>query len=368
MDSNDIIAHLASCTIPSYYKPLQILLANRDWMPRFLDENGQERIVIIQISNMTDKALDAIHIAAKKWQELTDSFRVQYAEDQSRIKALVERVATALIKEPSRFPASMLSRNITEAITGNLFLEGLTRYAAQESFFDDDKMLEKLCNPQLNLIEPWFQAGVCGHCLNLELLLSSFPRKQSKCSICDRDMSIIRMYRLNPKFEIHKLKNKDLSLYVAAYIQQKKPDVTLEVSKKIPRVASGDNTASSSDITTDIDVHLPLTKTGFESKLFVNSQPQGTQFDNNVAELVKNFEKYSQYGIERLIALTNLSEEQAKKMAEHVEAELKRKGVKYTTLKISHFSFENLISILEEELEEVEGVLKAHGASTTANK
>src|SRR3989442_6297883 len=134
MDSNDIVFKLCDSIIPDYYSSLQILFANRDWMPRFPDEKGNERIVIVQLLNMSEQATEAIHFAAQKWTEMVQSFRMQN-DVGSKINELIERLRILLTQNPLQISANMLSKELTEAITGDLFLQCITKYQTQKKFF-----------------------------------------------------------------------------------------------------------------------------------------------------------------------------------------------------------------------------------------
>src|SRR5437867_9774256 len=81
MDTNDIVYKLYDYVMPEYYESLHILLANRDWMPRFPNERGEDRMVIIQLINITDDAKEAVQLYRKGWEEMMRP--IQSIEEES---------------------------------------------------------------------------------------------------------------------------------------------------------------------------------------------------------------------------------------------------------------------------------------------
>lgn len=345
MPSNDIIEQLPDIIIPEYYDALGILFANRDWIPRFVDETGKERLGIIEIvDNNHDEAREAIKIGQKKWLKF-----VKPADDaistmqKYNASEFTKQVIYSGMLDTIQLSTGIISKDFIEGVTANILEQYISKHQGQHNFFDNKNILRQLSSVKLKLIEPWVQASVCGLCHNFELLLSSYPKKIATCSQCSREMFTVRIYKLNSSFEIHKLDNKDLPLFIGSYIKSKKSEEKVHISHKITDVEN-------STISGDIDVYIPASKTGIECKLFVNPHPQGNQFESYKGEILNIFLKYAKFGINRFIAITNLSKKDALELEEKLKLQLKEKGLQEKHLRVGHFSMENLISILDEEI------------------
>lgn len=345
MDSEAIFNDIVEFVTPRYYESLKILLVNRDWLPRFVDQNGNERMVIIEKINMdNEKALDAIHKARDNWiNQLEQAKNLINNAPKPEVIELVEKLIPKIF-DPQTIQANLTTIDFIEGLTADILFNCIEKYRKQNKFFDNKNILDQLSHEQVHIIEPWIQAAVCGHCHNFELILASYPKKESACSLCDRPLSICRIYGLEPDIEIHKKRNKDLPLFVKAYFSKNLPQGDIIASHKLLK-------KDSKELDSDIDVYIPATKTGIECKLFVNQSPQGSQFDSAKGELVKSFEMYNKHGIKRFIGLTNLNEAESKELEKYILEKLKNKGIEPKFLKIGHFSFGNLIDILNEEIE-----------------
>lgn len=345
MESNDIIDKLPDFVIPDYYDALGILFANRDWMPRFVDETGKERLAIIEvIRNNQDEAREAIQLALKKRQKyVKPSNNTISAINNSEVLQFAKKIFSGGMLGTMQLSSGIVSKDFIEGVTADLLEQYLSKHQSQHSFFDNTKILNQLSNIKLKLIEPWLQASVCGKCHNFELLLSSYPKKAATCSQCERDMFTVRIYKIDASYERHKLENKDLPLFIKSYMTNKRPDIEVHVTYKM-------NKKEGSSILGDIDVYIPIMKLGIECKLFVNPYPQGNQFDTYQGELSSIFLKYADYGLNRLIGITNLSQKDAANMERSLKLQLEKEGWGGTSVRIGHFSLENLLSVLDEEL------------------
>ena len=177
------------------------------------------------------------------------------------------------------------------------------------------------------------------------MLAATYPKKDSHCANCDRPLSLCRIYGLDDNFELHKKQNKDLPLFIQAFLLNNTSNmVDIQCSHKVID-------AETKKIKTDIDVFIKSSGTGIECKLFVNDVPLGNQFETYKGELLSSFEAYSKFGLTRLIAITNLNQSEAKNAEDEIKQKLNEKGIFPEFIKIGFFSFENLISILNNEIE-----------------
>ena len=345
MDSEEIFNDIVDFVTPRYYESLKFFMANRDWFPRFIDQYSTERMVIIEKINMdNEKAIDAIYKARDNWINLLKQAKNEInTTPKIQVNELTEEIISKIF-DPQSILTNLVTIEFTEGITADILFNCIEKYRKQNKFFDSKKIIDQLSHEQVHIIEPWIQAAVCGYCHNFELILATYPKKESACSLCARPLSICRIYGLEPDIEIHKKRNKDLPLLVKAYFSKKLPQEDIITSHKLLK-------EDSKELDSDVDVYIPATKTGIECKLFVNPSPQGSQFDSAKGELVKAFEIYNKHGIKRLIGLTNLNEPESKELEKYILEKLKTKGIEPEFLKIGHFSFGNLIDILNEEIE-----------------
>lgn len=340
MNSHDnILELLVDHSIPDFYDSLQILLTSRDWIPRFFDENGQERIVIIEgVNKLSTEDKETINLASQRWNEITSSV-FEKEIDQSKLVESVKKFLENL-KNPHKIPVSLLSKEIIEGITADLIQQCISKYQVQSKLFDDEKVIRQLSSKSLPLLEPWAQTGVCGFCKNLELLLATYPRTQTQCPTCNRQMSIVRVYKLNKEFEKLKLENQDLPEFIKSFIQRKVQDAKIETLHQLDGGKNG-----------DIDVHLPSLGMGIECKLFINPNPEGKYFKSCIAELANSLKKYVKFGkIKNLLAVINLNESYEADVKKEIQRILNEEHLVYDDLRVVCFSFKKLIEILESEI------------------
>jgi len=345
MDHNEVIENLVEFVSTNYLDALNILLVSRDWMPRFVDQNNNERLVIIEKINMTgENSITAIQLARNRWLKQIKDAKEIISDLRSDKLAETAKEILEKITEPKNISAAFMTVDNIEGLTAYILYGCLQKYQSQHKFFDNKKILDQLSHSALDLIEPWIQVGVCGFCHHFELLAATYPKKDSNCAYCDRELSICRIYGLNKDFELHKKNNKDLPLFIQAYVLDNIPE---EIDVKLSHKMIDQDTKK---INGDIDVYVPTTKTGIECKLFVNTTPQGNQFESFKAEILNSFIKYSNFGITRLIAITNLSKAEAQLIKDGIKRDLTEKKIQFDYLQIGYFSIEDLISILDNEI------------------
>lgn len=342
---NNIIQKLLDFTIPEFYDSLHILFTNCDLIPRLLDENGQQRIVVIEgVNELSENAKETVNVALKRWKEKTQTIREKLEFDQTELEKWVKRLLD-FIQNPQQIPAFLLGKEMIEGLTADLISQCISKYQVQSNIFDKNGVMRQL-SKKIGLLEPWSQASVCGNCNIFELLLSSLPQKQTKCSRCEQDMSTVRIYKLNRDYEKLKLENRDLPEFIRAYLESKVPDCEIKSSFPLKGEDGG-----------DIDVYIPKTKTGIECKLFVNPQAEGKYLHSSISEVVKSFKKYVEYeGVKRLIAIVNLDERYHEEAEKEIKSKLANAKLSYDELIVVCFSITNLLTILSEEIQRLKKI------------
>ena len=179
--SYDPITKLTDYSTPEFFESLRILFSNSDTFARFFDERGVKRIVVIEgVDKLTLDEVETINVRSKKWNEKTDSLRKAISTDKKELEKWLQLLLDN-IANPHKIPASLLSRDIIEGITADLINQCITEYRAQSDIFNNPNVIRQLTH-KIGILDPWSQASVCGNCEILELLLSSYPEKNTKCA------------------------------------------------------------------------------------------------------------------------------------------------------------------------------------------
>jgi len=171
MSHDEIIYDMLDFAIPRYFDALNILFANRDWMPRFVDQSGNERMVIIEKIKMDEEIIiDAIHKAREKWKKQTQEVKnILKNASEKNLNEITKQLIPKMF-DPQALSAGLMTIDVVEGITADLLYSCLENYSKQNKYFDDKKILSQLSHDALRLIEPLIQVGVCGYCHNFELL------------------------------------------------------------------------------------------------------------------------------------------------------------------------------------------------------
>jgi len=345
MDSEEIIKKLTEFSIPEYFPALRILFASKDSMPQFPDETGTLHHTIIQFNHEPDiESIEAINLAFRKWQEM-----LEFALQQTNMAELQRKfynVFSSAINSPFAIAMNVVGTETAAGYASSLLHLCMSKFKDQNELFKNPEIIRQLSHPKLEIITPISQISVCGACHNFEILLSTYPKRDTTCSKCSRDVLTARIFKLNDDYEVHKTRNKDLPLFATHYISRKTSNNQAICSFKI---SNRDN----SSIEGDIDVYVPLTKTGMECKLYSSSDPQGGIFEGKKGEIATDFIKFGKFGIRRFIALTNLSESKAEELQKSLEKKLQAEGIHYDLIRIGYNSVKDLLSILDNEVSEI---------------
>ena len=337
MTNYDPIQVLVEHTIPDFYNSLQILFVNYDMIPRFSNETRKQIVIIEGVKTLTDTEHETIRLITKKWKEQTEDIKSKIATNEQEIAQLMSRFVNVL-QNPKKIPFALLSKEIIEGITSDLIEQCISEYRVQSDIFDKDKVIRQL--NKMEILEPWSQASVCGNCSILELLLSTFPRKDSFCSKCSQKMKTIRIYKFNENYEKIKSLNKDLPEFIKKYIQSKLSNISIDTSYQL-----GGNNGG------DIDVYMPEFKTGYECKLFATPTVEGNSLKSRIGEIIDSFKKYiEKENISRLAAITNLDPKYKQEIEKGIKAGLNRIPLPYSDLKIVCSSTDELMQFLDEEI------------------
>lgn len=346
MDTLSSIKILVEHAIPNFYKAFLVLFVNYDLFPRFFDENGMKRIVVIEgVNNLSTNEIETVSLAAKKWNDRTKDIQLKIKSEEEEVKKWLLRL-TDILLNPRKIPSSLLSKEIIEGVTSELITQCISEYRVQSDVFDKKNVIRQLV--KMGILEAWSQASVCGNCDIFELLLSSLPRKNSDCPKCKQRMTSIRIYKFEKNYENIKAANGDLPEFIKMYIINKVSGLNVETSYPLTGITGG-----------DIDVYVPNIKTGFECKLFVNPIVEGNSLKSRIGEFVDSFKKFIEYGnVERLIAITNLDPKYKLEIETGIKAGLGKSTHPYSELKVVCSSVEDLMTLLDEEIQYVKSLQK----------
>jgi hypothetical protein len=216
----------------------------------------------------------------------------------------------------------------------------MERYEHQPEALRNPDVIRQLSGPNLKLIEPRMQIGICPACHNFELIASTHPIRDQKCSMCNNQGLSIRLYTFDELFAKHKSQHKDLPLFIKEYISRKAPRIKPATFKEI--IVKGQSQA-------EIDVYVAESSTGFECKLFLNPTPEESQIKTYVDEILGSIRKYIDFGVARIFVVTNLSEKDARCVRDIIVSKLKEEGIVHGHVEVLSNSVEKLINVLTKE-------------------
>lgn len=236
----------------------------------------------------------------------------------------------------------LTKHSIQDLLIAHMLTTALSKYEQQGASFLNSQAYGLLSDPNLKIIELWAQASICPKCPNFEHIIATYPFRESKCLNCGQDNLTVRIYVLNENYERHKTKNKDLPLYICKLINR-------EI--KGSAVASQPISKSTPNRDGDIDVWIQSTLTGIECKLRL-PQPKyaDSQLQSYCDEIIKDLEKYIQFGAKHLVVVTSCDEDDASKLHQLFHDLI---GGKCESLRVVHKSVFDLVSMVSEQTEKI---------------
>lgn len=352
------IDSLVDAALPEFEKPLSILLVSNGHFPKF-NILGKEEFCVIEAVGKTESAKEAILLAKNR---LPKKINMQYADQLRHLGSVIEdsKSEVSLNKMVSKLrredivPPEIISRSavsqalsladpvLAQGLAAELMQDAIEKYRMQSQVLRNKELLKTLSASKFKILEHRLQISACPKCHNLEFVASAHPLKQHVCAECNRKDITLKIYALNQSYSIHKSRNKDLPLFICEYLRRKLPNQRVTSSKPIEVEIDGSIEKG------DIDVCVEQKHVGIESKLFLNPTPIGDQLRNYTDEVLKDLKKYVHAGIRTLMAVTNLSEKDAKLLLEAVRLGLAKEGLEYDRLDVLPGSMVQLLRRLDE--------------------
>ena len=201
---------------------------------------------------------------------------------------------------------------------------------------------------ECDIIEPIFTISICSNklCKHYEFLISSNPKLQKNCSKCGLEQVNITLYKVNEPFTTLKLEQKDLSIFLSAYIK---------TVLNFPIEVVPECYVSNDSEEVQVDIFLKNPPTIFECKVYEDRQI--TTWDKllniykdacqQLASSMKKLETNKGYIVTNL----SLNEQQLSKLEEETGKIIK--GQEFDIRIIAGSSVEEFLENLSNELEEI---------------
>ena len=335
---NNLFKKLVDFAIPDFYDSLLLLFTSRDAIPRFPYADNT-LMVIHGVKNLSKDDHEIIHMVEKRWQNQIQNLRQENSLPSSDVAPYLNNLSE-LLEHPSRLFAPVIGKDVIEAATSDFIQECISKYRVQSDLFDNPDVIKHL-SKRFGILEPWFQANLCSTCEVFEMLFSTLPEKDTECPKCTAPMKTIRIYKFNSELEKLKLNNQDLPEFIKTYLSSSLSDPSIVSSYQLNGPQGG-----------DIDVYIPISKTGIECKLFVHSYAEGNSLDSRISDIMVSLKKYVESGkTERLIVIINLAEEFKERIESEIKNNLKKNSLPFTHVKVVCNSVQDLLSVLNEEIQ-----------------
>ncbi|MCJ7768396.1 hypothetical protein MUP79_08400 [Candidatus Bathyarchaeota archaeon] len=349
------IDRLVDAAIPEFYPALSVLFVSANTLQK-LSILGEEKSIVIALFGEDDKAREPISLAKYKFSQklkpfLSEAVRMARALLSEAHPQSLEEISAQLQRLPTIAPEAISPVAVSQvaALSDLITIEGLTaeslayfmeRYDHQPETLRNPDVIRQLSGPNLKLIEPRIQIAICSACHNFELIASTHPIRDQKCSVCNNQTLSIRLYAFDELYAKHKSQHKDLPLFIREYISRKAPRIRPTTFKET--VVKGQSQG-------DIDVYVAESSTGFECKLFLNPTPEDSQIKTYVEEILGSIRKYIDSGVARVLVVTNLSEKDARRVYDMVVSKLKEEDILPNHIEVLPNSVEKLVNVLTRE-------------------
>jgi len=348
------IDRLIDAAIPEFYRALSVLFVPVNSVEK-LNILGEEKSIVITLNGEVGRAREAISLAKNKFPQrlrpfLSDAVqRARALLSEAHFRSYEEILAQLRLGTIGPEAVSQVAVSQVATLSDRITIEGLTaasldyfieRHEHQPEALRNLDVIRQLSEPNLKLIEPRMQIGICPNCHNFELVMSTHPVREEKCSICNKPNLSIRVYAFDKLFAKHKSQHKDLPLFIKGYISRRTSQAKPTTFKDI--IVDGQKQG-------DVDVYIKKSSTGFECKLFLNPTPEQSQMDTYVDETLGSVSRYIHFGVKRIFVITNLSEKDAGRLHDAVLLKLKEQNIVPYHIEVLPNSVERLLKVLTEE-------------------
>lgn len=202
---------------------------------------------------------------------------------------------------------------LAELLVGSLYKFYYERYKAQRQViaeFEDVVVALR----RLGLLSPFLSLALCPGCNNYEVVFSKVARFNPNCPRCGASWPVLTVNEFPQSFASMKMKNRDLPVFISAYLRAKSPLAVDVLPNAEFNMKSGK---------VEVDVLIPDTGTGLECKCYTNNIAVSDSTINSEAGKIKQqIERYLELGITRVVVITNYSDIDAKKLGARLRDQL----------------------------------------------
>ena len=327
--------------VPEYREACRILFVNCNLLT-FSKELGQlgvvscsgpqtrikETLAVISSDSQTGLAVTARQALPRLYGTIVDTAALsapQMASAESEadreaafVSAFMQRVASG--KKAEEFMKPLMPyigsgiKPFGELLVASLHRFYYDRFQNLRRVFADVTEVTQLLR-RLGVLAPFLTISLCPECINYEF---SFSRRVSithNCPRCGLPWSVLAVDEFSPSFSYLKSRNKDLPVFISAYLKSNTydplsvlPNVEIVVGKK----------------KIEVDVLVKETATGIECKCYEDPLVVSDNTIKSMAgELAKQIRDYARIGLERVVVITNLATgENTPRLAKEISTKL----------------------------------------------
>jgi hypothetical protein len=359
MAEDRIFQQLVVFAKSEYKDGLNILFVNHRLLPQFKVIPDETVLGLIEVRGEVEEAEKSISLAKSKFSvNVFPWFFQNLSIIRDLIYSLLKQLENLAVELKPEIQPELINRFITEPISltepvsfsDKTLLEGIIAILLEylislwRKQCKDIKNVEQLIEhlSRYGLIEPWLQVNVCTKCHGFGIISGSYPIGSTTCFKCNVQSTYARVYLFNKDFNQHKMRDKDLPLFISYYLQNILRSSSISV-KSFKWFGSD----------TEIDVSVE-DYTGIECKTYLREAPAGEEYiKSKSGELFDQLKKYHKVGIKRVIVVTSLPPEDSRHLEKDLMKKLENENIKFESLNVVPGIIDELIRTLDKEAEEI---------------
>ena len=194
---------------------------------------------------------------------------------------------------------------------------------------------------KLDVLTPFLCISVCSTCMNYEFKFSKSITINENCPKCGSLWSILTIDEFTPSFSTLKKENNDLPVFISAYLKSNQLTPTKIFPNAIVKI---------DDKKCEFDVLIEETYTGIECKCYENPlNISDNSIKSKVGNINKQIRNYKDFGLKKIVLITNLSCQNAEKFKNEIKNELSDIIPTSIELEVLGLDLEDLHNFLENE-------------------